>query len=434
MRSNRFTLLFISFLVIGAAAALADTGLTTVWRPGAGIQWVRWGMTFDDFKAQDGVYFGQGLRVKSLAIRDDRVAAIWQPGDGAQWVRWGMTFDDFKAQDAIYFPQGLRVTSLEIDNGRVAAVWRPGDGVQWIRWGMTFDEFKAQDAIYFPQGLRVAALEIQDERVAAVWRPGEGAQWVRWGMSVEDLTAQDTDYFNQGFRLTSLVNDHGRYAAVWQPGEGTQWWASGRCGTDFSTEDAVYFAQGLRMQLIELQDGVGSPYQYPWKSGDSYSVGQGNNNPSGSHNGVQAFAFDFSLPSGTTVRAARAGVVEWLQQNQTTTYDPSQPTTPTNTPFPNGSLQNWGNAVRIRHAGGFTSWYFHPQPNTVTVNVGDTVQSGQPIATSDNTGRSSGAHLHFQVQADSIDWGPSVSVDFGACQLPNTGDSATSNNANPNFP
>ena len=90
----------------------------------------------------------------------------------------------------------------------------------------------------------------------------------------------------------------------------------------------------------------------------------------------------------------------------TKTYDPTQPTTASNTPFPNGSLQNWGNAVRLRHPGGLTSWYFHIQPNGVTVKVGDTVQRGQPIANSGNIGRTSGPHLHFQVQADFDQLGP----------------------------
>jgi murein DD-endopeptidase MepM/ murein hydrolase activator NlpD len=81
-----------------------------------------------------------------------------------------------------------------------------------------------------------------------------------------------------------------------------------------------------------------------------HTVGQGNNNASGSHNGGQSWAFDFGLPAGTEIRAARGGTVEWLQENLTATYNPNQPTGPGNQPFPGGSLQNWGNAVRIRHA------------------------------------------------------------------------------------
>jgi murein DD-endopeptidase MepM/ murein hydrolase activator NlpD len=409
---------------------MSDIAFGAVWRPGAGTQWVRWGMSGDEFKAQDTSYFGQGLRVSSLAIRDGRIAAVWRPGTGTQWVRWGMTGAEFKAQDATYFAQGLRITSLEIEGGAIAAVWRPGTGTQWVRWGMSGDEFKAHDAIYFAQGLRITALANDNGRLAAVWRPGSGTQWVHWGLSFDQFAAQDRTYFAQGLRITSLVYEGGKYAAVWHAGSGAQWWSSRRGVVDFKTEDAAYFARGLRIVGLELQDDPIGAYRYPWKGGVAYTVGQGNNNPSGSHNGSQTWAFDFGLPAGTEIRAARGGTVEWLQENLTATYNPNLPTGPGNTPFPAGSLQNWGNAVRLRHAGGFTSWYFHIQANGVLVNAGDVVTQGQAIAIAGNTGRSSGPHLHFQVQADSTDWGQSVPCTFGAnCEQPATGATVTSDNA-----
>ena len=401
-----------------------------VWRPGTGTQWVRWDMSGDQFKAQDTTYFGQGLRVASLAIRAGRLAAVWRPGTGAQWIRWGMSGDEFKAQDTTYFGQGLRITSLEIEGGRIAAVWRPGTGTQWVRWGMSGAELKAQDTSYFAQGLRITALAIENGKLAAVWRPGSGAQWVHWDMSFDQFAAQDRTYFAQGLRITSLVLEAGKYAAVWQPGSGTQWWSSRRCVVDFKTEDAAYFARGLRIVCLELGDDPFGAYKYPWKGGVAYTVGQGNNNPTGSHNNDQAWAYDFSLPAGTEIRAARGGTVEWLQENLTATFNPNLPQGPGNMPFPNGSLQNWGNAVRLRHAGGFTSWYFHIQTNGVLVNVGDVVTQGQVIARCGNTGRSSGPHLHFQVQADSAEWGQSVPHTFGAnCEQPAGGASVTSDNA-----
>ncbi|MET0251032.1 MAG: peptidoglycan DD-metalloendopeptidase family protein [Novosphingobium sp.] len=422
-------------VVLTAPPAPAQAqGYAGVWQPGSGTQWWRSGMTADEFKAQDLTYFNQGLRIRSLAIRGGRFAAVWQPGGGTQWVRWGMTGDEFKAQDLAYFSQGLRVSSLEIDGGRFAAVWRPGSGTQWVRWGMTGDEFRAQDTTYFNQGLRITAYEIDGGRYAAVWRPGSGEQRVRWGMTGGEVEAQDAEYFGRGLRLAQLAIEGGRYAAVWQPGAGTQWWSRRRCVVDFQTEDSAYFAQGLRMGFIELEDNPVGAYSYPWKSGDSRTVAQGNNNASGSHNASQSFAFDFSMPSGTQIRAVRDGVVEWLQEGQSTAFNPNAPVTASNQPFPNGSLMNWGNAVRIRHAGGFTSWYFHIQRNGVLVNVGDTVQRGQPIALSDNTGRTSGPHLHFQVQADSTNWGQSVAIAFNDCQTPGSGTSVTSTNANAQFP
>ncbi len=401
----------------------------TVWRPGNGAQWVQWGMSADAFKAKDAEYFPQGLRITSLQIKNGKFAAVWQPGEGTQWVHWGMSADAFKAKDAEYFPQGLRITSLQITNGEFTAVWQPGEGTQWVHWGMSADAFKAKDAEYFPQGLRITSLQITNGEFAAVWHPGGGAQWVQWGMTGDDFAAQDRAYFDQGLRLSLLTTDNGRLAAVWRPGDGTQWCSWRRGVVDFMTEDGAYFAQGLRITSFHLHDDPVGAYRYPWQGGVSHTVGQGNNNPTGSHNGSQAWAFDFGLPAGTQIRAARAGTVEWLQENLTATYNPNQPTGPGNMPFPDGSLQNWGNAVRLRHPGGFTSWYFHIQANGVLVNVGDVVTQGQAIATSGNTGRSSGAHLHFQVQADSVDWGQSVAHTFGEqCEQPATGASVTSDN------
>jgi len=425
---------------VGLAALLTQPvsayvqGYASVWQPGGGAQWWRSDMTGDEFKAQDTTYFNQGLRIQSLAIKDGRFAAVWRPGSGTQWVRWDMSGDEFKAQDTTYFNQGLRITSLEVTNGRFAAVWRPGSGTQWVRWGMTGDEFKAQDMIYFNQGLRLTALELDNGRFAAVWRPGSGAQWVHWDMTPGEFEDQDRTYFQQGLRLVQLATEGNRYAGVWRPGSGTQWWSYRRCLADFRSEDAAHFAQGLRMGFIELQDEAVGAWRYPWNSGDPHSVGQGNNNPSGSHNGSQAFAFDFNMPVGTQIRAAQAGTVEWLQENQTTTYNPNLPTSPVNQPFPNGSLQNWGNAVRLRHPGGFTSWYFHIQPSGVLVSQNQTVERGQQIALSGNTGRTAGPHLHFQVQADSTNWGQSVAITFGDCQVPSAGNTVTSDNANSSFP
>ncbi len=407
-----------------------SNAFATVWRPGSGTQRVRWDMSGDDFKVHDTLYVTQGLRVTSFAIRNGKIAAIWRPGSGAQWVRWGMSIAEFKAEDTINVVKGLRVTSLAVDNGELAAVWRPGSGAQWVRSGMSGVDFKAQDMIHFGNGLRVTSLAMRDGKLAAVWRPGSGAQWWRADMSDAEFKAQDKIHFANGLRVTSLACDNGKLAAVWRPGSDTQLLSWRRGVVDFKTEDSAYVKQGLRLACLDLDDDPIGAYRYPWQNGVSYCVGQGNNNLVGSHNGGQAWAFDFSLPAGTLVRAARGGTVEWLQENLTATYNRNLPTVPKNTPFPGGSLENWGNAVRIRHSGGFTSWYFHLQTNSVRVKEGERVTQGQPIAFSGNTGRSTGPHLHFQVQADSTDWGQSVPCTFGAdCEQPTKGDSVTSDNA-----
>ena len=194
----------------------------------------------------------------------------------------------------------------------------------------------------------------------------------------------------------------------------------------------------IRDLVDKCNPGPDSYYRLPWKDGAQVGVGQGNNGAA-SHSGSQAFAFDVSMVDAQTIRAIRGGTVDWFQEVQTASYNPFQPIGPGNIPFPNGSLQNWGNAVRIRHQDGTFAWYFHIRTNGVLVNQGQTVQRGQPIALADNTGRTGGPHLHFQVQADNINWGQSIQIRFdtnneGQCYIPQTGDPLISNNANPNYP
>lgn len=54
-----------------------------------------------------------------------------------------------------------------------------------------------------------------------------------------------------------------------------------------------------------------------------------------------------------------------------------------------------GMAVTIDHGGGIVSWYLHN--SSLNVSVGQNVSAGQQISTSGNTGYSTGAHLHFQI-------------------------------------
>ncbi len=193
-----------------------------------------------------------------------------------------------------------------------------------------------------------------------------------------------------------------------------------------------------RDAVADCGSGPDTYHKLPWTDGTVYNLGQGNNG-SFSHNGSQAFAFDFGMPEGTTLRASRAGVVDWVQESLTATYDPNSPLSSTNQPFPSGSTANFGNVVRIDHGDGTWSWYFHLQENGALVEAGDRVERGQPIATSGNTGRSTGAHLHFQVQDDINAWAQSIEVNissanYGACRVPQSGEDLESDNANPNFP
>ncbi len=94
------------------------------------------------------------------------------------------------------------------------------------------------------------------------------------------------------------------------------------------------------------------------------------------HTGV-----DFSAPAGTQIQAAAAGVVlstDWHPQ--------------------------YGRVLEIDHGQGLVTRYAHTQ--SFLVQAGDVVKRGQPIATIGNTGRSTGAHLHFEVLIDGVPQNP----------------------------
>ena len=284
-------------LVLQPAGAAAKSGYAAVWRPGSGTQWVRSGMTADEFKAQDKTYFDQGLRIKSLAVRGGRFTAVWQPGSGAQWVRWGMTADEFKAQDTDLLRPG-------------SSHHLAGDRRRPLRGGVAARQRRAMGALgHVGRRVQGAGSDLLQPGPAHR-RAGDRQRPLRGGVAARqrramvagrhdraELEAQDQTYFGQGLRLTALALENSRYAAVWQPGSGAQWGSHSRCLVDFKTEDAAYFGQGLRIGCIELQDEPVGAYRYPWKGGVSRTVAQGNNNAAGSHNGSQACAFDFTCPS-----------------------------------------------------------------------------------------------------------------------------------------
>ncbi|MBL7748036.1 MAG: M23 family metallopeptidase [Chitinophagaceae bacterium] len=102
-----------------------------------------------------------------------------------------------------------------------------------------------------------------------------------------------------------------------------------------------------------------------------------------SHKGERAL--DFKVKNGTTVCAARGGVVTAIRKDSDV-----------------GGLKpenlSDGNYIFIQHDDGSVANYWHFKKDGVLVNVGDTVKTGQPIGLSGNTGYSAFPHLHFEVQ------------------------------------
>lgn len=100
------------------------------------------------------------------------------------------------------------------------------------------------------------------------------------------------------------------------------------------------------------------------------------------HSGI-----DLAMPLGTPVGAAKAGTVSYV-----------------------GWYGTGGNAVIVNHGDGVRTVYMHL--NSFNVSVGDVVQAGQCIAFVGNTGRSTGPHLHFNVEINKTPINPRAVLSF----------------------
>lgn len=124
--------------------------------------------------------------------------------------------------------------------------------------------------------------------------------------------------------------------------------------------------------------------ELPFEAGASHPILQGMHGAF-SHSGNSTHALDFECPIGTTIVAARDGVVVALKESSSTGCgDPM--------------CADQGNFVRIDHGDGTYAIYYHLERDGALVELGDRVCAGEPIARSGNTGFSSGPHLHFQVE------------------------------------
>lgn len=77
-----------------------------------------------------------------------------------------------------------------------------------------------------------------------------------------------------------------------------------------------------------------------------------------------------------------------------------------------GLLQARGNAVAVDHGMGITSYYFHM--SGIDVKVGQQLQAGDVVGQVGSTGRSTGAHLHWEVRVNGIITDPRnfINTDF----------------------
>jgi len=122
-----------------------------------------------------------------------------------------------------------------------------------------------------------------------------------------------------------------------------------------------------------------SPYRLPWAAGKTFRCCQSNRGIV-SHRGWEQFAYDFDMPVGTEVCAARGGkVIKVVMEHDG--HGRNRP----------------NNVIAIQHDDGTFGYYLHLKKDGSRVKVGDVVKQGQVIAASGHVGKSLMPHLHFHV-------------------------------------
>lgn len=131
-------------------------------------------------------------------------------------------------------------------------------------------------------------------------------------------------------------------------------------------------------QCGPFPDWQSSPYRLPYPAGRAHPVGQANCSGFG-HSEFWKHGYDFLMPIGTTIIAARDGTVGWANDG---CFDGDMSCT---------------NLITILHDDGTVALYSHLTNGGVGVESGQRVEAGDTIGLSGNTGYSTEPHLHFSI-------------------------------------
>lgn len=118
----------------------------------------------------------------------------------------------------------------------------------------------------------------------------------------------------------------------------------------------------------------------PFGCGLSFEVSQAHNTGSHLHNDV--WAWDFRMPEGVPIVAAKGGLVRMARGDSTVGGCDAK-------------FAKHANYVVIDHGDGTEAQYLHF--SSVTVEAGQKVNSGELLGYSGKTGWACGSHLHFKV-------------------------------------
>jgi murein DD-endopeptidase MepM/ murein hydrolase activator NlpD len=131
-------------------------------------------------------------------------------------------------------------------------------------------------------------------------------------------------------------------------------------------------------------DGVA--YAIPFYPGTKFTLDQGFGGAF-SHNDAEShYSLDLAVPEGTSVVAARDGVIMQIEENFRATGSDAK------------RYGDRANYVRVLHDDGSLAVYAHLAPRSILFRPGDRIHAGNFLAKSGDTGFSTGPHLHFSVQ------------------------------------
>lgn len=133
--------------------------------------------------------------------------------------------------------------------------------------------------------------------------------------------------------------------------------------------------------LDQYPDPAESLYALPYESGVAWWCSQSNRGIVSHHGPHNQYSWDWSMPVGTPICAARGGTVVQVVQHHEKRGNRE----------PN-------NRVVIDHGDGTQASYLHIRRDGSKVEVGQAVAQGEVIAESGNVGRSLAPHLHFHVR------------------------------------
>lgn len=150
-----------------------------------------------------------------------------------------------------------------------------------------------------------------------------------------------------------------------------------------------------------VSDAHAQPPTYlPWDYGKTYRVSQGNGGGWSHYDRYNRYGWDFAIPYGASVRSAAPGTVRRA-----------------------GWDGGWGIAVVVCYADGTCSRYAHLSAEYVY--PGQSVGQAALLGRVGSTGRSTGPHLHYQLDNG---WGVSLPSRFAEAGVPRTGQAVTSRN------